>query len=77
VLFVVNLLATHGARQSVADREIAFAETAEPLVAVPPLLNGFALWNWLVLVLMAVSWAYPIGQFFVMKVHGSLPWPAK
>ena len=77
VLFVVNLVATHGVRESAPDRDIAFAETAEPLVRVPALLNGFTLWNWLVLVLMAVSWAYPIGQFFVMKVHASLPWPAK
>jgi hypothetical protein len=37
-------------------------------------LNGFTMWNWLLLALMAISWAYPIGQFFFMPVYRSLPW---
>ncbi|HKB69773.1 MAG TPA: cbb3-type cytochrome c oxidase subunit I [Thermoanaerobaculia bacterium] len=77
LLLVGNLLLTHLVRQRVADREPAYAETAVPLVSVPPLLNGFALWNGLVAVLMLLAWAYPIGQFFFMNVHKSLPWGPK
>ena len=35
-----------------------------PPVRVPAALNGFALWNVLVLVLMVAAYAYPIAQFF-------------
>jgi cytochrome c oxidase subunit 1 len=38
-------------------------------VRVPPALNGFALWNAIVAVLMVVAYGYPIGQFFFMKQH--------
>jgi cytochrome c oxidase subunit 1 len=74
VMLLVNLLLTHRSRSDESQREMAFAETMEPVVAVPGLLNGFAVWNWLLVVLMAISWAYPIGQFFFMKVHEALIW---
>jgi cytochrome c oxidase subunit 1 len=75
VLLIVNLLLSHGGRRTEdASAPIRYADTMEPLVTVPPLLNGFTLWNWLLLAVMAVSWAYPIGQFFFMPVHRSLPW---
>jgi len=77
VLFVVNLAATHRVREEEPDGPLAYARTTEPLVAVPALLNGFAFWNGLVAVLMLLSWAYPIGQFFFMDVHKSLPWGPK
>ena len=33
-------------------------------------MNGFALWNAILLVLMVVAYGYPIGQFlFVLKPH--------
>jgi len=56
---------------------MAYADTVEPVVTVPALLNGFATWNWLLVVLMAISWAYPIGQFFFMHVHKALIWGAR
>jgi len=75
VLLIVNLLLSHRGRATdEAAAPIRYADTMEPLVTVPPLLNGFTLWNWLLLAVMAVSWAYPIGQFFFMPVHRSLPW---
>jgi cytochrome c oxidase subunit 1 len=75
VLFVINLIASHGgAPTAEAAAPMAYAEPLEPLVHVPSLLNGFTLWNWLLLALMAISWAYPIGQFFFMPVHKALPW---
>jgi hypothetical protein len=30
-------------------------------------LNGFALWNVILLMFMIVEYGYPIGQFFVLK----------
>jgi cytochrome c oxidase subunit 1 len=77
VMFLANLLLTHRNRVVVAEREMVYAETMEPVVTVPSLLNGFALWNWLLVVLMAMAWAYPIGQFFFMDVHKTLVWGVK
>jgi cytochrome c oxidase subunit 1 len=73
VLLVVNLLLTHGGA-SEEDRELVFADALEPVVRVPALLNGFTVWNWLLVALMALSWAYPIGQFFFIGVHKALAW---
>jgi len=36
---------------------------------VPAALNGFALWNAVLLTLMVVTYGYPIGQFFFLKSH--------
>ena len=77
VMFLANLLLTHRNREAAAGREMVYAETLEPVVTVPGLLNGFTLWNWLLVVLMAVAWAYPIGQFFFMNVHKTLVWGVK
>jgi cytochrome c oxidase subunit 1 len=74
VLLLANLLLTNRNREAEADRGMAYAETTEPVLAVPRLLNGFTVWNWLLVVLMAISWAYPIGQFFFMEVHKALVW---
>jgi cytochrome c oxidase subunit 1 len=76
-MFLANLLLTHRNREVAREREMVYAETMEPVVAVPSLLNGFALWNWLLVVLMAMAWAYPIGQFFFMDVHKTLVWGVK
>ena len=77
ILLLINLIAAHRSREREADRSMAYADTLEPVVAVPKLLNGFAVWNWLLVVLMAISWAYPIGQFFFMEVHKALIWGPK
>ena len=74
MLFLANLLLTHGNRAAEPERGMEYADTLEPVVTVPSLLNGFAVWNWLVLVLMLVAFAYPIGQFFFIDVHEALPW---
>ena len=74
VMLLVNLLLTHRNPETESDRAMAYAETPEPVVAVPRLLNGFTVWNWLLVVLMGMSWAYPIGQFFFMEVHKALVW---
>ena len=76
LLFLVNLLLTHRNRAE-AERAMDYAETMEPVVRVPALLNGFAVWNWLLVALMAIAWAYPIGQFFLIGVHKTLGWGAR
>ena len=50
-------------------RELRYAEAVNPPVAVAPSLNGFGLWNAIVLVLMVLAYGYPIGQFFLLKAH--------
>ena len=74
LLFLVNLLLVHRSRKPEPDRAMDYAETVDPVVHVPALLNGFAVWNWLLLVLMLIAFAYPIGQFFFIDVHEALAW---
>ena len=74
LLLVLNLAFTHRAPRLPLAGESGFARTFEPLLTVPGLLNSFALWNWLLLVLMAVSWGYPIAQFFLIPQFNALPW---
>ena len=74
LLFVWVLFRTHGNPERETDPALPLSETLEPVVHVPKLLNGFAAWNWLLLALMALAWAYPIGQFFSMTVHKALAW---
>jgi cytochrome c oxidase subunit I len=74
LLFVVNLLRTQTNPESDAEGPLALADTMTPVVHVPPLLNGFKVWNWLLVALMALTWAYPIGQFFSIGVHKALAW---
>jgi hypothetical protein len=49
------------------EEPLRYALAVNPPVRVPPSLNGFALWNTILLVLMIVAYGYPIGQFFVLK----------
>ena len=46
---------------------LRYALAVNPPKSVPASLNGFALWNMIVLVLMLFAYGYPIGQFFVLK----------
>jgi len=55
--------------KKVQAEPLAYALAVTPPVRVPPALNGFALWNAIVAVLMVVAYGYPIGQFFFMKQH--------
>jgi cytochrome c oxidase subunit 1 len=65
VLFVWNLLQFH-LPGTVLERASGplYAVAVHPPKRVPSTLNGFAVWNVLVLVLMAAAYGYPIGQFF-------------
>jgi cytochrome c oxidase subunit 1 len=71
ILLIVILVRSHfGTRVQVEP--LGYALAVNPPVRVPPALNGFALWNSIVAVLMLVSYGYPIGQFFFLK-HHSVP----
>jgi cytochrome c oxidase subunit 1 len=74
LLLAANLALSHRERRAFADDAGGFARPIEPVVAVPASLNGFALWNWLLVALMAVSWGYPILQFFITRQYNALPW---
>jgi cytochrome c oxidase subunit 1 len=74
LLLVCNLLFTHRMPRLATDLANAFARPVEPVVTVPHSLNGYSLWNWLLAALMAVSWGYPILQFFLTRQYHALPW---
>jgi cytochrome c oxidase subunit 1 len=76
-MFLANLFLTHKNRAEEADRAVEYAETVQPVLTVPSLLNGFTVWNWLLVILMAIAWSYPIGQFFFIDDHKALAWGAK
>jgi cytochrome c oxidase subunit 1 len=67
LLFVWNLWQLHERPVSVEAGAVpvAYALPLHPAARVPASLNGFALWNVLVLVLMIVAYGWPIAQFAV------------
>ena len=68
LLFVWNLLEFHRARAvAAAGLRPLYALAVHPPLRVPASLNGFSLWNVLVLVLMLAAYGYPIAQFFILK----------
>ena len=54
--------------------EIRYAEHEEATTRVPALLNGFGVWNVVILLLMLANFGYPIAQFFLAKTYGSIGW---
>jgi cytochrome c oxidase subunit 1 len=68
LLFVWNLLEFHrGGAVGENGLRPLYAVAVHPPRRVPATLNGFALWNVLVLVLMAAAYGYPIAQFFLIN----------
>jgi cytochrome c oxidase subunit 1 len=67
VLFIRNLASLHGRRvkEEAPPQPMLYAIALHPPARLPPALNGFALWNVLVLVLMVAAYGSPIGQFIV------------
>ncbi len=74
VLFALNLFLTHRNGLVEAKREVEYAEAVHPVLKLPAALNGFALWNWLLLAYMAVDYGYPILQFFMMQTFNPTAW---
>jgi hypothetical protein len=55
--------------RTVLAQPLRYALAVNPPRQVPAALNGFALWNAILLVMMIVTYGYPIGQFFFLKSH--------
>jgi cytochrome c oxidase subunit I len=68
ILLIVILVRSHFGERSVVPL-VGYALAVNPPLRVPPSLNGFGLWNAILAVLMIVTYAYPIGQFFVLRQH--------
>jgi len=65
LLIVVLVRSQFGERH--LEAPLRYALAVNPPRTVPASLNGFALWNAIVLVLMLFAYGYPIGQFFFLK----------
>ena len=74
LLLILNLLLTPIHRVRETNTEVEWAEPIHAPMNLPKLLNGYAFWNWVLLVWMIVGYGYPVLQFFVMDTYGSLPW---
>ena len=66
-LFIRNLVSLHLSPATAAVPAIRYAQAVHPAQHVPKVLNGFAFWNAVVLLLMIVAYGYPIAQFFIIK----------
>jgi len=74
VLLVVNLLKTHSNSELEENLEVEYSTPVHPVVGIPKILNGFGFWTLIIILYLIVSYAYPIGQFFLMDTYGSMPW---
>jgi len=74
LLFVYILFQTQTKGAAETDTAVAYAEPLHAVVNLPSMLNGFSLWNRVILVLMIVSFAVPIGQFFFMDSFSPSAW---
>ncbi len=66
ILFVTVLVRSQ-LGDSMLQAPLRYALAVNPPVRVPNALNGFALWNAILLMFMIVEYGYPIGQFFFLK----------
>jgi cytochrome c oxidase subunit 1 len=64
LLFMRNLAVLHRSTVSAPQRPL-YALAVNPPQHVPAALNGFGLWNVLVLVLMLLAYGYPVAQFVI------------
>jgi cytochrome c oxidase subunit I len=73
LLLLVNLLLTHFQPKTLSEDRIQFSLAVNPPTRVPRVLNGFAFWNALLFVLLAVNYGLPLSQFLFFKQN---PTPA-
>ena len=57
----------HNVKKAMPVPQPLYAVAVHVPERVPAALNGFALWNVLVLVLMIAAYGYPIAQFFIIN----------
>jgi cytochrome c oxidase subunit 1 len=69
-LLLAFILIRSAVGEKSVQRPIRYALAVHPPAQVPAALNGFGLWNSVLLVMMIAAYGYPIGQFlFVLKPH--------
>jgi cytochrome c oxidase subunit I len=66
ILFII-ILARSQLGMEELPQPLRYALAVNPPTRVPASLNGFALWNTILLMFMIVMYGYPIGQFFFLK----------
>ena len=71
LLFVRNLAVLHRSPLPALQRPL-YALAVDPPQRVPAALNGFGLWNVLVLALMLLAYGYPIAQFLIAPSPGAI-----
>ena len=71
LMFVRNLAVLHRS-EVLATPGSLYALAVHPPHRVPAALNGFGLWNVLVLVLMLLAYGYPIAQFVIEPSPGAM-----
>ncbi|MGA7329864.1 MAG: cbb3-type cytochrome c oxidase subunit I [Rhodomicrobium sp.] len=67
ILFLWNLASFHWHGRLVALPPFRYALAVNPPERVPSVLNGFGVWNVMVLVLMLAAYGYPIAQYFILN----------
>jgi cytochrome c oxidase subunit 1 len=75
LLLIRNLARLHGGPAHIAATApppLRYAIALHPVTRVPAALNGFTLWNALVLVLMIIAYGWPIAQFAVTPSPGAI-----
>src|SRR5215467_82032 len=68
ILLITVLVRSQGG-EAVLQAPLRYALAVNPPARVPSSLNGFALWNAILAVLMVATYGYPIGQFFFLKSY--------
>ena len=66
-ILLITVLVRTQLGDTVLQTPLRYALAVNPPVKVAPALNGFALWNVLLLMFMIFEYGYPIGQFFVLR----------
>jgi cytochrome c oxidase subunit 1 len=65
LLFIRNLAVGHRGLLLATVQRPLYALAVDPPQRIPAALNGFGLWNVLVLILMLLAYGFPIAQFVI------------
>ena len=66
-ILLIAILASSQVGERKLSEPLRYALAVNPPRTVPASLNGFALWNCILLVLMVLAYGYPLGQFLFLK----------
>jgi len=66
ILLIIILVRSQLSERRLSE-PLRYALAVNPPRTVPAALNGFALWNAILVVLMVFAYGYPLGQFFFLK----------